>query len=258
LSEIHWVKLSTEMFDDEKIKAIRSMPSGDSVCLIWIKLITLAGKTNDHGQIYLSEDIPYTDTLLANSIGHPIEVVRLALSTFKRMGMIEILSNDRIALVNWEKYQNIEGMERVRQLAKERTRKYRERLLLTCDVTVTPRDALDSELDSDSDIDKKTSTSSSPTSIPKSDPKPKLFYSFDESVWYGISDEQVKLWAEAYPAVDIDLELRQMGEWCKSNGARGHKQDWRKFIVNWLKRSQDRGGSEPKGGSTWKSKKYSR
>mgnify|MGYP001573014906 CR=1 FL=1 len=82
--------------------------------------------------------------------------------------------------------------------------------------------------------------------------KPALYYDFTTSLWHGISDEQVALWAEAYPAVDVDLELRQMGEWCKSNGARGKKQDWKRFIVNWLKRSQDRGGSEPKGAKKWK------
>jgi hypothetical protein len=85
-----------------------------------------------------------------------------------------------------------------------------------------------------------------------------LCYNFVESLWYGITDEQVALWAEAYPAVDIDLELRQMGEWCKSNGAKGRKQDWKRFIVNWLKRSQDRGGSAAKGEGTWKKKQYSR
>jgi predicted phage replisome organizer/uncharacterized phage protein (TIGR02220 family) len=155
MSEIHWVKLSTAMFDDEKIKAIRSMPSGNDICLIWIQLISLAGRVNDHGQIYLSEDVPYTEVTLSNSVGHPVGTVRLALQTFKKMGMVEMLPNDRIALVNWEKYQNIEGLDKVRQLTRERTRKYRERLLLECDATVTSRDGTDLDLDSDSEEEKK-------------------------------------------------------------------------------------------------------
>jgi hypothetical protein len=71
----------------------------------------------------------------------------------------------------------------------------------------------------------------------------KIRYDFEESLWYGITDEQVQLWGEAYPAVDVDLELRQMGEWCKASGARGRKNNWRAFITNWLKRQQDKGGS---------------
>ena len=80
----------------------------------------------------------------------------------------------------------------------------------------------------------------------KNVPLPAITFNFQESLWYGITDEQVSLWEEAYPAVDVELELRQMGEWCKANGARGKKQNWRKFVVNWLKRSQDRGGSIPR------------
>lgn len=128
MSEIHWVKLSTAMFDDEKIKVIRSMPSGNDICLIWIQLISLAGRVNDNGQIYITEDVPYTDTILANSIGHPIETVRLALATFQKMKMLTILANDRIALLNWGKHQNIEGMERFRELSRARTENYRKRL----------------------------------------------------------------------------------------------------------------------------------
>lgn len=86
----------------------------------------------------------------------------------------------------------------------------------------------------------------------------KIFYNFDDSLWYGISDEQYALWADAYPAVDIDLDLRQAGEWCKSHGARGRKSDWKKFAVGWLKRTQDKGGNMPKEGGEWKSKRYSR
>jgi hypothetical protein len=77
---------------------------------------------------------------------------------------------------------------------------------------------------------------------------PPITYNFSESLWYGIDDAQVQLWGEAYPAVDVDLELRQMGEWCKSNGAKGRKVNWRRFVVNWLKRAQDRGGSQPSRG----------
>jgi predicted phage replisome organizer len=264
LSEIHWVKLSTEMFNDEKIKVIRSIPSGAEACLTWIHLIVLAGRTNDNGMIYLTKSLPYTDDMLAKIFDQPVETVRMALAAFLKLEMIEISKDNLIVLVNWEKYQNIDGMDRVRRLTAERVKRSREKQRLlgsaTCSATVTLGNAIDSDSDSDSDSEeeKKTSTSSVPPLSTRAVPKPKLFYSFDESLWYGIDDAQVALWAEAYPAVDIDLELRQMGEWCKSNGARGRKHDWRKFIVNWLKRSQDRGGSVAKGEGGWKKKQYSR
>jgi predicted phage replisome organizer len=164
MSEIHWVKLSTEMFDDRKIKQIRKLPSGNEICLIWIELITIAGKTNDNGCIYLTEDIPYNEEMLATEMGHDLQIVKLALGTFQRLHMIEILDNARIALLNWSKHQNIEGMERVRMLTRERTRRTREKQKLlgcdpvgsvTCSATVAVCNAIDSDSDSEVEVEKK-------------------------------------------------------------------------------------------------------
>ncbi len=77
---------------------------------------------------------------------------------------------------------------------------------------------------------------------------PSMYYNFQEHIWYGISDEQVERWHGTYTAVDIELELNRMGEWCESNGAKGHKQNWKRFIVNWLSRQQDRPSG---GGKSW-------
>lgn len=70
--------------------------------------------------------------------------------------------------------------------------------------------------------------------------------SFDLSSlsWCGISDDDVKGWKEAYPACDIKIELAKMKEWVLSNKAKGKKSNWRRFITNWLSRSQDRGGTK--------------
>jgi predicted phage replisome organizer/uncharacterized phage protein (TIGR02220 family) len=158
MSEISWVKLSVEMFDDRKIKQIRKLPSGNEICLLWIELITLAGKTNDNGCIYLAEDIPYNEEMLATETGHDLQIVKLALATFKKLHMLDILDNDRIALVNWSKHQNIEGMERVRMLTRERTRRTRERQKLlgvdttgsvTRSATVADGNAAELELEKD-------------------------------------------------------------------------------------------------------------
>ena len=68
-------------------------------------------------------------------------------------------------------------------------------------------------------------------------------FNFTTCLWDGIEDEQIKAWEIAYPACDIETELARMREWIMSNGAKGHKVQWRKFITNWLGRAQDRGGS---------------
>ena len=93
--------------------------------------------------------------------------------------------------------------------------------------------------------EKEKESSSSSSSKTKNSDKTlgeKMRWDFGSHIWYGIIDEQVEMWQEAYPAVDVELELRQMGEWCEAAGAKGHKQNWKRFIVNWLKRAQDKPG----------------
>ena len=44
MTEMQWIKLRIDMFDDEKIKIIQAMPEGDTILVVWIRLIALAGK----------------------------------------------------------------------------------------------------------------------------------------------------------------------------------------------------------------------
>src|SRR5699024_4180553 len=115
------------MFEDEKIRLIEQMPDADTILIIWVKLLSQAGKTNASGYIYLSENIPYTDEMLATIFNRPVSTVRFALKTFEQFGMISIDEEHFIAIENWEKHQNIEGMERVKKLNAERNKRYRER-----------------------------------------------------------------------------------------------------------------------------------
>ncbi len=138
--------MSVSMFDDEKIRIIRKMPEGNNILLIWIYLLTLAGKCNAGGAIWLAEDVPYTDEMLATVTDMPLNTVRLAIQTFVKMRMVDVEGNT-IVLLNWEKHQNIEGLERIREQKRQRVARHRARMkALTdgqkeCNVTVTLRNA---------------------------------------------------------------------------------------------------------------------
>ena len=127
--DVKWIKVSTGLFDNRKIKQIEAMPDGDSLIVIWLKLLILAGEVNDSGAIYITKDIPYTDQLLANQFNRPISTVQLALQTFSQFGMIEIVDNV-LMVSNWQKYQNIEGMERIREQNRLRVQKHRAKMKL--------------------------------------------------------------------------------------------------------------------------------
>lgn len=141
MSDVKWIKLSTHMFDDEKIKLIESMPEADTILIIWIKLLSLAGRTNATGYIYLSENIPFTDEMLSTLFNRPLNVVRLAIETLQSFGMIQITEQNYICICNWEKHQNIKGLEKIREDTRLRVRKHRENKKLSVTKNVTLRNA---------------------------------------------------------------------------------------------------------------------
>lgn len=61
----------------------------------------------------------------------------------------------------------------------------------------------------------------------------------------GISSEIHQKWRIAFPACNIDRQLAAMDEWLRCNPAKAKKSNWRRFVTNWLQRSQDRGGDCP-------------
>ncbi len=127
MGEIKWFKLATGMPDDEKMKLIDAMPERDTVHYLWIRLLIQAAKTNADGEIFLSESMPYTDKMLAVIFSRPLASIKLALKTLSRLGMIEIAPDKVIRIVNWDKHQNIEGMERVREQNRKRAENHREK-----------------------------------------------------------------------------------------------------------------------------------
>lgn len=147
MAEISWIKLKTAMFDDEKVKMIESMPEADAILVIWIKLLVLAGKTNDNGLIYIQRNMPYTDEMLSVLLNKQLSTIRLAIATLEKFKMIEVGENRELIISNWEKHQNIEGMDKIRQQNAERVAKHREKKKLlgnvTGNVTVTESNATD-------------------------------------------------------------------------------------------------------------------
>jgi predicted phage replisome organizer/uncharacterized phage protein (TIGR02220 family) len=134
MADIKWIKITTDMFSNRKIEQIEAMPDGDTIIVIWVKLLTLAGQINDCGAIYLTKDIAYTDEMLATAFKRPITTVRLALKVFQQFGMIQIV-DDVMQITNWQEYQNVEGMERVREQTRNRVAKHRERKRLMIENT---------------------------------------------------------------------------------------------------------------------------
>ena len=125
MAEIKWVKLTTDMFDNRKIKHLRKLPEGNNIVLIWVMLLTMAGRCNAGGMIFLTENIPYTHQMLADELGFEDSTVMLALQALENLNMI-VSDEGFFAIAGWEEYQNTEGMEKIREQNRLRKQKQRD------------------------------------------------------------------------------------------------------------------------------------
>lgn len=160
MSNIKWIKIATNVFADEKILLIEQMPEGDSIIVIWFKLLCMAGKENNCGVFVMGGKIPYTDEMLATIFRRKLTTVQLALKTFEAFGMIEIITDptghDVYTIPNWEKHQSTEGLEKVREQTRKRVARYRERQkqALECNVSSNATITQDNAIEEDKEIDK--------------------------------------------------------------------------------------------------------
>ncbi|RGM23561.1 replication protein [Mediterraneibacter gnavus] len=121
MAEVKWIKIATDIFDDEKILLIEGLPDAYAIITVWFKLLCLAGKKNNGGVFLMNDKIPYTDKMLATIFRMNESTVKLALNAFEQFKMIEIVEGI-ITIPNWNKHQTLDAYER----KKERDRLYQE------------------------------------------------------------------------------------------------------------------------------------
>ena len=161
MAEVKWIKLTTDMFDNRKIKHLRRLPEGNNIVLIWVMLLTMAGRCNASGMIFLTENIPYTPKMLADELDFEESTVQLALQVLEQLNMITT-NQGFFAISGWEEYQSVDKMEKIREQNRLRKRAQREKqkalpegMSRDSHVTVTQCHATDIDIEEDIDKDKK-------------------------------------------------------------------------------------------------------
>lgn len=156
MADVKWIKLTTDMFDNRKIKHLRKLPEGNSIVLIWVMLLTMAGRCNASGMIFLTENIPYTPKMLADELGFEENTVKLALEALERFHMI-VTDSGFFAIAGWEEYQNIEGMEKIREQNRIRQKKWydkqKELPNVIPNVRITQPNATEEDIEEDKELD---------------------------------------------------------------------------------------------------------
>ena len=156
MAEVKWVKLTTDMFDNRKIKHLRKLPEGNNIVLIWVMLLTMAGRCNSGGMIFLTENIPYTPKMLADEIDFEENTVALALNVLEQLDMI-VTDNGFFTIAGWEEYQNTDRLTEIREynrLAKQKSRAKKKLLADVNDKSMTSQRCHDIEEEKEEDNEK--------------------------------------------------------------------------------------------------------
>lgn len=241
MADVKWIKLATGLPDNRKIKQIRRLPDGDTIALMWIFLMCLAGETNDEGMVYFTPEIPFTDEMLADQFGIDINTIRLGLATFQRFGMVEIVDNI-ICLSHWEKWQSVDGLAVIREQTRKRVAKHREKQKLaagnvTCNVTVTQSNATD--IDREEDKKRKEKDINISDSAPKST-KP-VKHKHGEYANVLLTDEELDKLKVEYPT-DWEERIERLSSYVESTGKR-YKSHYA-TIRNWARKDGTKGGKQ--------------
>lgn len=123
MTEVKWIKITTDMFDNRKIRYLRRLPDGNNIVLIWVMLLTIAGRCNSGGKIFLTEDIPYTRKMLADELDFKENTIKTALQALEQLNMV-VTDGAFFSVVGWEEHQNTEGMEKLRAQNRVRQKKW--------------------------------------------------------------------------------------------------------------------------------------
>ena len=163
MADVKWIKMMVGMFDGMSFKKIKRAKIGgesfrDKLTAVWFELMDLAGRCNHDGAFVDSTGIPFAGLEdIAIQIDRDEDELKLCMAFYEKEGMVKIV-DDVYSLVNWGEYQNVEGMDKIREQTRKRVAKYREKQkALPCNATVTQGNALEEEREEDKDKEKEYS-----------------------------------------------------------------------------------------------------
>lgn len=154
MADVKWIKITTDIFDDEKILLIESLPDSYAIITVWFKLLCLAGKQNNSGVFMMSNKIAYTDKMLATIFRMKESTVTMAIQTFEQFGMIEVVDGV-ITIPNWDKHQSLDAYAKKKERDRlyQQERRNKQKLLASKKSSDESSDIVVSEEDIEKDIE---------------------------------------------------------------------------------------------------------
>lgn len=256
IGDVKWIKITTDIFDDEKILLIESLPDANAIIVVWFKILCLAGKQNNGGVFVMNDKIAYTDKMLATIFRMNESTVSLALETFERFGMIERIDGV-ITIPNWGKHQSLEKIEARKEYQREYQKELRQRQKVAIEQGKTERKCLrkhlrkqnvnsleeegEEELEIEGDKKEIYSGSVEPTHASKPKPSKKTFGEYRH---VRLTDAEVERLHNDYGIEKTDAAIKYLDEYIEMKGTKytSHNLVLRKWVFSAVDERQRKGG----------------
>lgn len=216
----YYLRLKDNFFDSDELKILESMKDGYLYSNILLKLY-LRSLKND-GKLVVNDRIPYNAEMLASVTGHQVGTIKQALSMFKELGLIEILENGAIYMLDIQNFIGKGSTEADRQrlydrrISEERKQKKLTQSRNLEEILEKSTPEIEIELEKDIEIEKELhSSAKSTTTKRKRFEKPTLseikeyciernnnvdaqhFYDYYESNGWKVGKNSMKNWQAA-------------------------------------------------------------
>lgn len=237
----YYLRLKDNFFDSDELKILESMKDGYLYSNILLKLY-LRSLKND-GKLVVNDRIPYNAEMLASVTGHQVGTIKQALSMFKELGLIEILENGAIYMLDIQNFIGKGSTEADRQrlydrrISDERKQKKLTQSRNLEEILEKSTPEIEIELEKDIEIEKEIhSSAKSTTTKRKRFEKPSIsdikqyciernnnvnaeqFYDYYESNGWKVGKNSMKDWKAA-------VRTWERSEYRKPNSKKNSKED---------------------------------
>jgi predicted phage replisome organizer len=246
MADVKWIKITTDIFDDEKVLLIESLPDAYAIITVWFKLLCLAGKQNNSGVFMMNNQMPYTENMLSTIFRMKEATVTMALQTFEQFGMVEIIDGV-ITIPNWNKHQSLDVYEKKK--ARDRLYQAERRAAQKALIEKSPdnrltvaRQSLDESSDiAFSDIDKEEDKEREEDNInnitpSSSESKKPVKHKYGEYNNVLLTDSELEKLKAEYP--DYEERIERLSSYVASTG-KSYKSHYA-TIRNWARKDADK------------------
>lgn len=230
----YYLKLKENFFDSDSMVLMESMQDGYLYSNILLKLYLKSLK--DNGRLALNGRIPYNAKMIASVTRHQVGTVEAALAIFEELGLVEKLDSGVIYMTDIQNFIGESSSEADRKrLYRARIEQEKENGQMSRQISTRDRDR-----DKDRERDNKELC---PELEPQTPDQSGILLPLVDGSQYDVPLSKIEKWTAAYPAVDVQQELRKMAVWLDSNPQRRKtRRGIDRFINAWLSKEQDRGG----------------